>query len=100
MEGQVFDAEFVRYIAQTGAVGVIAALLFAFYRKDVRNYTELWQTQLKLNYNQMIMMMTVVKDNTIAITQNTEMLRSLHRRVDRLDMLRVVAEDEGKSATP
>lgn len=90
----MFDAEFIRYLAQSGAVGVIAALLFFFYRKDVRQYTELWQAQAKLNHEQTTMMMAVVKENTAAITQNTEVIKSLHRRVDRLDMLRVVPEGE------
>lgn len=93
----MFDAEFIRYLAQSGAVGVIAALLFFFYRKDVRQYTELWQAQAKLNHEQTTMMMAVVKENTAAITQNTEVIKSLHRRVDRLDMLRVLPENESRA---
>jgi hypothetical protein len=37
-------------------------------------------------------MMALVRETTIAITRNTEVLKSLHRRIDRLDMLKFVPD--------
>lgn len=75
------DLEFARFLASLGVGGVIAGLLFMFYRKDVRSYTDLWQKMSDA-------LLLVVKENTAAITQNTEVVKSLHRRLDRLEGIR------------
>lgn len=53
----MFDPEFAKWLATLGVGGVLAGLMFMFYRKDVKQYTELW----KLTSEQLI---NVVKDNT------------------------------------
>jgi predicted Zn-dependent peptidase len=45
-----------------GVGGCLAAILFFFYRRDVRMYTQQWKGQSDL-------LMEVVKENTIAITK-------------------------------
>jgi hypothetical protein len=94
----VFDAEFLRFLGQLGVGGAIAGILFFFYRKDVRSYTDLWQAQSKINSEQTSLMIQIVRDNTAATVTNTEVLRALHRRVDQLDMLRVF--DDHKDPDP
>ena len=91
------DAEFGRWLIQLGVGGLLAGVLLMFYRKDVKQYTELWQAQSKLNAEQTNMMMTVVRENTAAFVENSQILRSLHRRMDRLDILRVVPEENGRA---
>lgn len=91
------DSEFLKFLAQLGVGGAIAGLLFFFYRKDVRAYTELWQAQAKLNHEQTQAMMALVSQNSGTIASNTEVLKSLHRRMDRLDILRIVEEDPGNN---
>jgi hypothetical protein len=60
-----------------GLAGVLISVLFYFYRKDVRSYTELWK-----NANEV--MIQVIKESNAAQTilattlaANTEILRSL-----------------------
>lgn len=92
----VFDQEFARFLMQLGTGGILAGLLFFFYRKDVRSYTELWQAQATLNAALTRELMTLVDKNSGTIASNTEVLKSLHRRMDRLDILRVVPEDASR----
>ena len=55
------DGEFVKWFATLGVGGVLAGLMFVFYRKDVKLYTDQWRGQSD-------QLMNVVKDNTEAIT--------------------------------
>lgn len=90
----MFDTEFLKWLAQLGVGGAIAGLLFHFYRKDVRSYTDLWKEQAAINQAQTSAMMALVEKSTAAISQNTEVVKSLHRRIDRLDILRFVEEPD------
>lgn len=68
--------DFTQWLVQLGTGGAVAALIFWFYRRDVRTYTELWKdtsTQL----------MQVVKENTAASTSNAEVLRGISAKLDR-----------------
>lgn len=82
----------MKFLVQLGIGGVLAGLLFGFYRKDVRAYTELWKEQAILNHAQTTAMMALVEKSTSAIVQNTEVVKSLHKRIDRLDILRFIEE--------
>ncbi len=88
----MFDQEFAQFLGQLGVGGAIAGLLFFFYRKDVRAYTDLWKEQAALNQAQTNAMMMLVEKNSSTISQNTEVLKQLHRRIDRLDILRFVED--------
>ena len=64
----MLDQEFVKFLATLGVGGVIAALIFMFYRKDVKMYTELWKTMSE-------QLFIVVKENTAsncAVAKNVE----------------------------
>lgn len=86
------DHELLKWLTQLSGSGALLAVLLYFYRKDVRSYTELWQGQAKLSHEQTQAMMALVEKTTAAIVQNTEVVKSLHRRIDRLDILRFVEE--------
>jgi predicted RND superfamily exporter protein len=73
----VFDTEFVRFLATLGVGGVLAGVIFAFYRKDIRQFTDLWKMQSEV-------LIVVVKENTTSNTQLVEMIRSLHKRMDKM----------------
>lgn len=77
--------ELVKFLSSLGVGGVIAGVLFFFYRKDVKQFTDLWQAQAALNYKQAELMIAIVKENTAAFIQNTEVLKSMHRRLDAWD---------------
>lgn len=75
----MFDPEFVKWIATLGVGGVLAGFMFAFYRKDVKQYTELWKHTAE-------QMMQIIKENTasnaklILLIENQE--RNQLRRTD------------------
>lgn len=71
-----FDPNFVKFITSLPTELILAAVMFIFYRKDVKAYTDLWKGQSE-------MLMQVVKENTIAITANTEITKSFHKRLDK-----------------
>jgi hypothetical protein len=81
-------------LANYGAGALIAGILFFFYRKDVRSYTELWRQQAERSDKVSDGLMMIVRENSATIATNTEVLKSLHRRIDRLDILRVVTPEE------
>jgi len=72
----IFDEEFLRYLASLGAGGIIAGFMFMYYRRDVKFYTDLWRGQSDA-------LMNIVIENTKSTVENTEVLKSLHRRLDR-----------------
>jgi hypothetical protein len=76
----VFEAEFVKYLTTLGVGGAIAGLCLAFYRKDMKLYTEQWKTMSELN-------MSVIRDSTAAITTNTEVLRAMQHSLEHIGCL-------------
>lgn len=68
----MFDPEFAKWVATLGVGGVLAGFMFAFYRKDIKQYTELW----KMATDQM---MQTVKDNTASNQKLITMIESQER---------------------
>jgi hypothetical protein len=52
-----------------GVGGILAGFIFFFYRKDVKNYTDLWKGQSEL-------VIEVIKENTKILTKLTILLES------------------------
>jgi hypothetical protein len=79
----MMEAEFGKWLVTLGVGGVLAGFMFMFYRKDVKQYTELW----KQATDQLIL---IVKDNTasntklISLIENQE--RNMMRKTD-IDLL-------------
>lgn len=76
------DTEFIKWLAGMGTGGAIAGLIFYFYRKDVRSYTELWRETAS-------MLHVALEKSTSAHAINSEtnrevinLLQALHRRLD------------------
>lgn len=61
------DVEWLQIAAQLGTGGVLAAIIFAIYRKDALRWEEAWKGQSQ-------MLLQVVKENTAAITALIERL--------------------------
>lgn len=72
----MLDDEFVKWFTTLGIGGILAAFMFSFYRKDVKQYTELWKSATEQLIN-------VVKDNTEANTKLTVLLESQERNAMR-----------------
>lgn len=69
------DPELIKWLSSLGVGGVLAGILFLVYRKDIKMFTELWKGQSDA-------LMNVVKDNTAAMTRNTLVVESMHKRLD------------------
>lgn len=76
------DLEFFKWLVAQGVGVTLAGLIFFFYRKDALQYTELYRSTSD-------QLMTVVKENTQAITENTAVVQSLHSHMDLNDRRRV-----------
>lgn len=57
--------EFTKWLITLGVGGVLAGFMFMFYRKDVKQYTELWKTNTE-------MLMRVIQENTASQVKNSE----------------------------
>lgn len=68
----MFDPEFIKWGATLGVGGVLAAFMFAFYRKDIKQYTELW----KMTAEQM---MGIIKENTASNVKLQLMIENQER---------------------
>lgn len=66
----------MKWFATLGVGGILAGVMFFFYRKDVQMYTDLWKIQSE-------QLTKVVQENTAATTRNNVVLDALHRRLDR-----------------
>jgi hypothetical protein len=71
----MMDSEVVKWFASLGVGGVLAGILFFFYRKDVRFYMEQWK-----GYTDKLI--EVVTENTRANTELRDAVRALHKRLD------------------
>lgn len=64
------DVEFVKWLATLGIGGILAGFIFLFYRKDIKQYTELWKTTSE-------QLMRIVSDNTASNVRLTATLEAL-----------------------
>ena len=80
----MLDNEMIKFFASLGVGGIVAGLMFAFYRKDIKQFTELWRNTSEL-------LMGVVKENTASNTKLSSLLenqeRNSIRKADLLEMI-------------
>lgn len=76
------DLEITKWLATMGVGGAIAGLMFVFYRKDVRSYTDLWKETA-------VMLAGLIEKSTAAHVENTSsnremisLLKAVHKRLD------------------
>lgn len=63
--------EFLKTLPSLGVGGILAGIMFWWYRKDVEKYTEQWKGQSEA-------LMQVVKDNTASNITLAVLVKSLH----------------------
>lgn len=83
--GPEMDAEFTKWLVTLGVGGVLAAFMFMFYRKDVKQYTELWRAAT----DQLI---TVIKENTSANTRLIALIENQERNALRMSDIEKLIE--------
>lgn len=70
--------EFSKWLITLGVGGILAGFMFMFYRKDIKQYTELWRTNAE-------MMVTVIKENTASNVRLIGLLETVERNQLRKD---------------
>jgi hypothetical protein len=70
------ESDFAKWLVTLGVGGVLAGFMFVFYRKDIKQYTELWKTTSEV-------LMVIVKENTASNTKLISMLEALERNTMR-----------------
>lgn len=73
---EMMDAEFAKWLATLGVGGVLAGLMFMFYRKDIKQYTELWKTATD-------QLMFIVKENTASNVKLIQLIEAQERNAIR-----------------
>ena len=68
--------EFIKWLITLGVGGILAGFMFVFYRKDIKQYTELW----KITADQL---MSIVKENTASNTKLIGLIESTERNTIR-----------------
>ena len=80
------DTEFIKWLATLGIGGVLAGFMFIFYRKDIKQFTELW----KITSGQL---MKIVEENTASYIKLTAVLESMERNMVRLPDIKELVND-------
>jgi len=76
----MLDTELAKWLATLGIGGILAGFMFMFYRKDIKQYTELWKSAT----DQLII---VVKENTTSITKLVALIENQERNALRKEDL-------------
>lgn len=77
--------EFSKWLITLGVGGILAGFMFMFYRKDVKQFTELWRATAEL-------LMGVIKDNTASNVRLIALLESVERNQLRKDDISLMVE--------
>ena len=89
----MLDAEFVKALPALGIGGIIAGLIFMFYRKDMKQFTELWRT----TSSQLI---EVIKENTASNVELITLIKSQREPViTKADVVEIVTKQIEGSRT-
>ena len=66
------NTEFTQWLVTLGVGGILAAFMFTFYRKDMKQYTELWRTTSE-------QLMNIIKENTASNTKLISLIEAQER---------------------
>ena len=89
----MLDAEFTKWLVTLGVGGILAGFMFVFYRKDVKQYTELWK-------NAADQLITIVKENTASNTKLIAMLESQERNALRKGDILLMIDERMRGPNP
>lgn len=71
------NTEFAQWLVTLGVGGVLAAFMFVFYRKDIKQYIELWKAQAESMENLIRFVTEIVLKNTESNTQLTVLIEEM-----------------------
>jgi hypothetical protein len=85
----MLDAEFAKWLATLGLGGVLAAFIFMFYRKDMKQFTELWRSTtdqlisvIKENTESNVELITLIKAQKEPVITKAEVEAIIQKHVD------------------
>lgn len=90
------DTEFAKYLTGLGVGGILAAIFYYQNNKNslefaknaetlARQFADRIEALLNIEKGRTEMLIALIKDNTSQTTANTEVVRALHRRLDKED---------------
>lgn len=90
------DPDFIKYLSGLGVGGILAALFYYQNNKNsvdfakrndelAREFATRIEALLNVERGRTEMLVALVKDNTAQTSANTEVVRALHRRLDKED---------------
>jgi hypothetical protein len=88
------DQDFMKWLSGLGVGGILAAIFYYQNNKNTlecatkitevtKKYSDKLEELLNVEKGRTEILVTLVKDNSTQTTANTEVLRALHRRLDR-----------------
>lgn len=80
------DQKFLEYLATMGIGGALASLIFVFYRKDIKQYTELWKMATE-------QFTSIVKENTASNTKLITLIETQERNAIRKSDIEVLIDN-------
>ncbi len=84
------DVEFTKWLVTLGVGGVLAGMMFIFYRKDIKQYTELWKVTAET-------LMLVVRENTASNTKLISLIENMQRNEMRKEDLIALLKERDKN---
>jgi len=81
MQTTPVDGNFLQWFATLGVGGVLAGFMFMFYRKDVKQYTTLWEAQAARIEALVNTVLGVVKENTASNVKLVALIENMQRNV-------------------
>lgn len=72
----------LQWFATLGVGGILAGVMFYFYRALTTQFTEYVKQQLEHQRDQTLIVVQVVKENTESNTRLVTMIDAMHRRLD------------------
>jgi len=91
----MFDAETAKWLVSQGIGVVLAVIIYYQARKDAQEHANIIKSLHEEEKGRTGMLVGVIKDNSVQTNTNTQVLHSLHRRLDKDERDREIRETNG-----
>ena len=75
--------EFFQFLASMGIGGVLAGFMFYVHNKTLKDHSDVLKGYHEIEKGRTEMVLGVIIENTKQTAANTEVLKSLHKRLDK-----------------
>jgi len=77
------ESEFIKYLISQGGIGILSVIMFIAYKKQSERHEKYLAGQNEIERGRTEMIIQVLRETAVAITRNTTIVDSFHRRLDR-----------------